>query len=327
LAEEWLGRNEKAAFREALLDLYFAVIAFIRVFEAYDTSYVTCYEKQDADLKVKLFCIDPSGQLGDALGRCRAAVFFSATMTPAAYFKKMFGCQASAAHRHFPSPFAAANLGLFILDRVSTYFKHRSGTAPDVIRAVAATIRRKKGNYLLFFPSYDYMRLVFEGFRESCPEVDTVLQTPGMPEADRSAFLDRFSRDNPETLVGFAVMGGIFGEGIDLVGERLSGAVIVGVGLPGISLEKELIRDYYETALGAGFEFAYMYPGINRVFQAAGRVIRSESDRGVVLLIDQRFGTVRYHALFPPEWRPVVPCNEDDLKSRLDRFWTEKGLK
>ncbi|MEJ2474125.1 MAG: helicase C-terminal domain-containing protein [Desulfobacterales bacterium] len=169
------------------------------------------------------------------------------------------------------------------------------------------------------------MRLVFDGFKESCPEVDTVLQTPGMPEADRSAFLDRFSRDNPETLVGFAVMGGIFGEGIDLVGERLSGAVIVGVGLPGISLEKELIRDYYETALGAGFEFAYMYPGINRVLQAAGRVIRSESDRGVVLLIDQRFGTVRYHALFPPEWRPAVPCNEDDLKSRLDRFWTEKG--
>jgi DNA excision repair protein ERCC-2 len=122
---------------------------------------------------------------------------------------------------------------------------------------------------------------------------------PACPRADRSAFLDRFSRDNPETLVGFAVMGGIFGEGIDLVGERLSGAVIVGVGLPGISLEKELIRDYYETALGAGFEFAYMYPGINRVLQAAGRVIRSESDRGVVLLIDQRFGTVRYHALFP----------------------------
>jgi DNA excision repair protein ERCC-2 len=325
LAEEWLGRNEKAAFREALLDLYFAAIAFIRVFEAYDASYVTCYEKQDADFKVKLFCVDPSGQLGDALGRCRAAVFFSATMTPAGYFKKMFGCQPSAVHRHFPSPFAAANLGLFILDRVSTYFKQRPVTAPDVIRAVAATIRRKKGNYLLFFPSYDYMRLVYEGFRSSCPEVDTVLQTPGMPEDDRSAFLDRFSRDNPETLVGFAVMGGIFGEGIDLVGERLSGAVIVGVGLPGISMEKELIRDYYETALGAGFEFAYMYPGINRVLQAAGRVIRSESDRGVVLLIDQRFGTARYHALFPPEWRPVAPCNEDDLESRLDRFWTAKG--
>jgi DNA excision repair protein ERCC-2 len=297
----------------------------MRVFEAYDASYVTCYEKLEADLKVKLFCVDPSGQLGDALGRCRAAVFFSATMTPAAYFKKVFGCQPSAAHRHFASPFAAANLGLFILDRVSTYYKQRPGTAPDVIRAVAAVIRRKKGNYLLFFPSYDYMRLVYEGFRESCSEVDTVLQTPGMPETDRSAFLDRFSRDNPETLVGFAVMGGIFGEGIDLVGERLSGAVIVGVGLPGISLEKELIRDYYETALGAGFEFAYMYPGINRVLQAAGRVIRSESDRGVVLLIDQRFGTARYHALFPSEWRPVVPRSDDDLKIRLDRFWTQTG--
>ncbi|MFZ0726193.1 MAG: ATP-dependent DNA helicase [Desulfobacterales bacterium] len=325
LAEEWLGRNEKAAFREALLELYFAVIAFTRVFETYDASYVTCYETLDSDFKIRLFCIDPSDQLTEALGRSRSAIFFSATMTPAAYFKKMFGCQPAAVHRHFPSPFAAENLGLFIYDRVSTYFKQRRSTAPAVIRAVAATIRRKKGNYLLFFPSYDYMRLIYEGFASAHPEVDTILQTPGMPESDRSTFLDRFSHDNAETLVGFAVMGGIFGEGIDLVGERLSGAVIVGVGLPGICLEKELIRDYYESAYGAGFEFAYMYPGINRVLQAAGRVIRSETDRGVVLLIDQRFGTARYHALFPSEWRPVAPCSENDLKNRLDRFWTKAG--
>lgn len=325
LAEEWLGRNEKTPFREALLELYFAVTAFSRVFETYDANFVTCYEKRSADLEIKLFCIDPSGRLGDALNRCRAAVFFSATMTPAAYFKKMFGCRPAALQRHFPSPFAAENLGLFIVDRVSTYFKQRRRTAPDVVRAAAAVVRGKKGNYLLFFPSYDYLRLVYEGFTEVCPEVATILQTPEMSETDRSAFLKRFSRDNPETLVGFAVMGGIFGEGIDLVGERLSGAVIVGVGLPGISQENELIRDYFDATIGAGFEFAYLYPGINRVLQAAGRVIRSETDRGVVLLIDQRFGTPRYHALFPSEWRPVMLNDEKDLKNRLDRFWIETG--
>ncbi len=325
LAEAWLGRNEKAAFREALLELYYAAIAFIRVFETYDARFVTCYEALEPEFKIRLFCIDPSDQLAEALGRCRAAIFFSATMTPAAYFKKMFGCQPSAVHRHFPSPFAAENLGLYIYDRVSTYFKQRRGTAPDVVRAIAATIRPKKGNYLLFFPSYAYLRLIYEGFREACPRVTAILQAPDMAEGERSAFLEQFRRDNPETLVGFAVMGGIFGEGIDLVGERLSGAVIVGVGLPGICLEKELIRDYYEAAHGAGFEFAYMYPGINRVLQAAGRVIRSETDRGVVLLIDQRFGSARYHALYPAEWRPVALGGESDIKSRLDRFWSATG--
>ena len=321
LAEEWLARNQKTAFRDELLTLYFAVVAFLRVYQEYDNSYVCCYERQARDLKVKLFCIDPSGQLGEALKRCKAAVFFSATMTPASYFKKIFGCHEAAVYRQFPSPFAADNLGLFVCDRVSTYFRQRRRTAPDVIQAASALIRRKKGNYLLYFPSYEYMHLVYEGFVKVCPDVETIRQTSDMSEAGRSAFLDRFFHDNRETLAGFAVLGGIFGEGIDLVGDRLSGAMIVGVGLPGISLERDLIREYYETALGAGFEFAYMYPGINRVLQAAGRVIRSESDRGVVLLVDQRFGTARYHALFPSEWRPVAPSSEKDLQNRLDRFW------
>ena len=321
LAEEWLARNQKSAYREELLTLYFAVIAFIRVHQAYDDSYMCCYERQARDLKVKLFCINPSGQLGEALNRCKAAVFFSATMTPLSYFKKMFGCHAAAVYRQFPSPFASDNLGLFICDRVSTYFKQRERTAPDVIRTASTLIRRKKGNYLLYFPSYDYMHLVYEGFMKVCPKVETIRQNSDMSETDRSAFLDRFAHDNPETLVGFAVLGGIFGEGIDLVGERLSGAMIVGVGLPGISFERDLIREYYEATLGAGFEFAYMYPGINRVLQAAGRVIRSELDRGVVLLVDKRFGTARYHALFPLEWRPVALCSEDDMKYRLDHFW------
>jgi DNA excision repair protein ERCC-2 len=323
LSEEWLGRNEKTAFRESLLELYFAVVAFIRVWDAYDASYATCYEKHAADLKIKLFCVDPSAQLGEALERSRAAVFFSATMTPAVYFKKMFGCRPTVEHRRFPSPFAAENLGLFVCDRISTYFKQRRRTAPALIRILAATVRRRKGNYLLFFPSYDYMQIVYEGFTAAYPDLNTALQTTEMSETDRGSFLNLFARDNTETLVGFAVMGGIFGEGIDLAGERLSGAAIVGVGLPGMSLEKELIRGYFETALGAGFEFAYMYPGINRVLQAAGRVIRSETDRGVVLLIDQRFGSARYRALFPPQWRPAMLTDEEDLNRRLDLFWME----
>jgi DNA excision repair protein ERCC-2 len=142
-----------------------------------------------------------------------------------------------------------------------------------------------------------------------------------MTEAERDTFLDRFSQDNPQTLVGFAVMGGIFGEGIDLAGKRLCGAAIVGVGLPAISMENDLIRDYFNRELNAGFEFAYLYPGINRVFQAAGRVIRSENDRGVVLLIDRRYGTNRYRSLLPQNWHPIRVLNEHKFADDLQQFW------
>ena len=163
--------------------------------------------------------------------------------------------------------------------------------------------------------------MVYERFSSECPEVETIVQTPAMLESKRDAFLERFSEDNPDSLVGFVVMGGIFGEGIDLVGERLSGAVIVGVGLPALSPERELIKDYYDRLSGNGFTYAYVYPGINRVFQAAGRVIRSEQDRGVVLLIDDRFTRTEYRSLFPGGWRPTVIRNNRAMAAQLERFW------
>ena len=144
-----------------------------------------------------------------------------------------------------------------------------------------------------------------------------------MTESDRDEFLALFSHDNTRSLVGFAVLGGVFGEGIDLVGDRLTGAAIVGVGLPGICLERNIIRDYFADTHNAGFEFAYMYPGLNRVLQAAGRVIRSDTDRGMVLLIDTRFATQRYIRLFPREWRPERVHDADQLRQYLNRFWSE----
>jgi len=320
-AENWLTRNEKTPFRENLLDLYFTVTGFVRVAEQYDENYVTCYEWLKKDLRIKLFCIDPSGQLAEALNRCKAAVFFSATMTPVDYFKNIFGCRQSATHLILPSPFPTERLGLFIADRISTLYRQREMTATEVTRIITTLVKQKKGNYLLYFPSYAYMLMIREAFEVESSETDIIIQTQEMSESARGEFLARFSKNNPQTLVGFAVMGGIFGEGIDLVGERLCGAVIVGVGLPGISLEKELIREHFAKRLNAGFEFAYMYPGINRVLQAAGRVIRSDKDRGVVLLIDHRFGTRRYKALLPREWNPVRIHSPQQLGDHLVRFW------
>jgi len=163
--------------------------------------------------------------------------------------------------------------------------------------------------------------MVYEIFKVDCAECDHILQTSAMSESERDAFLQHFSQDNSKSLVGFAVMGGIFGEGIDLVGERLSGAVVVGVGLPGISLEKELIREYFADTLKAGFEFAYQYPGINRVLQAAGRVIRSETDRGVVLLIDQRYATYRYRSLLLKQWETIKVKDHRQVAEELIKFW------
>jgi DNA excision repair protein ERCC-2 len=323
ITERWLSLNIKAPFREELLDLFFSVSGFMRVAEKYDESYATCYEKLKKDLKLKLFCIDPSIQLGNALKRCRAAIFFSATMTPMAYFKKILGCNEDAAALTIPSPFPGENLTLFVSDRISTFYRDRERTRLQVSQAICTLTNQKKGNYLIFFPSYEYMMMVFESFKSHCPDSEIMLQTPGMSESERDGFLNRYRHASPMSLVGFAVMGGIFGEGIDLVGERLSGVVVVGVGLPGISLEKELIKDYFTDTHNAGFEYAYQYPGINRVFQAAGRVIRTENDRGVVLLVDQRYATHRYRSLLPVEWEPIRVRDQEQFAEDLQRFWNQ----
>jgi DNA excision repair protein ERCC-2 len=165
------------------------------------------------------------------------------------------------------------------------------------------------------------MKMIHTAFVPLRPYIQTIVQTPEMTETERDRFLERFSSENGETLVGFVVMGGIFGEGIDLAGERLSGAAVVGPGLPGICLERDLIRDYFDRHLQRGFEFAYLYPGIIRVLQAAGRVIRSENDRGVILLVGQRFGCVPYRDLLPGEWRPFRIAAEDQYARTLEAFW------
>lgn len=320
-SEKWLATNIKTPFRDELLDLYFGVGGFLRVAELYDDTYATCYEKAGNAFRVKLFCIDPSVQMREALKRCRAAILFSATLTPAPYFREILGCRESAGILILPSPFPPGNSGIFILDRISTLYRARRETAESIARALSLVADGKKGNYLFFFPSYEYMVMVSDRFKTASPRIETIVQSPGMSEPDREAFLSRFSLYPSGTLVGFAVMGGIFGEGIDLAGDRLSGAAVVGVGLPGLSPERELIREYFARQNGKGFEFAYQYPGINRVFQAAGRVIRSETDRGVVVLIDERFSSFRYRSLFPPAWNPKPLATPAALQKELEGFW------
>jgi DNA excision repair protein ERCC-2 len=322
--EKWLVRNIKTAYREDLMSLYFEVSWFLKVTEFYGGNYATCLEEVGEDLRVKLFCMDPSQLLAEAFMRCRSAIFFSATLSPMDYFRQVLGCDPAAKEIRLPSSFPRENLCLAVMDRISTMFKYRQQTKLAVARAIDLMAKQRPGNYLVFFPSYQYMKMIFELFNIMNPFKEILVQSPGMTEAERDEFLAKFSKDNlvnGKTLVGFAVMGGVFGEGIDLVGDRLSGAAIVGVGLPGISLERELIKDYFANLQGTGFEYAYLYPGMNRVLQAAGRVIRTAEDRGVVLLIDHRFSTHQYRVLFPPHWQPNRIRDERHLEEILKNFY------
>ncbi len=321
VAGRWLSKNEPASYREIVLTVYFETAGFLRAWERFDDHYVTCYRNSEKDYTVKLFCLDPSRHIKSALERSRATVFFSATMMPAHYFQDVFGCEPTAMKIAIPSPFPQKHLQVLIAHKISTYYAQRETSVAPIVELVHAFIHGKRGNYLTFFPSYAYMTMVAERFQDKVPRVQTVVQTPGMDEEARLTFLSHFSEQNRHAIVGFAVMGGIFGEGIDLVGDRLSGAIIVGVGLPAIDPERELIRSYFDKR-GTGFDFAYKFPGIIRVLQAVGRVIRTDQDRGTVLLVDQRFGRNDYKELLPKHWPVFFVHSKKEVHRRVNRFWS-----
>jgi DNA excision repair protein ERCC-2 len=319
-SEAWLARNESAPFRESLLELYFRLRSFQRTAELYDERYVTTVEP-GASVRVRLFCLDPSFLLRQALGRGKAAVFFSATLTPIEYYRSLLGGSPEDPLLQLASPFPPEHLHMLVQDRIRTHFKARAETLAEVVEAIRSFVQGRPGNYLVYLPSYQYLTAVQEQFHAAEPAVPVLVQRPGMSEPERDAFLAAFAVEHGQTLVGFAVMGGVFGEGIDLVGERLIGAVIVGVGLPQLCIERDLIRDYFQQQIGTGFDYAYTFPGMNRVLQATGRVIRSETDRGAVLLIDARFRESRYRRLFPAWWRPTCVRSISDLQTALRQFW------
>jgi len=319
-AETWLVQNQPAGFRAELLALYFRLHSFRRTAELYDERYVTIIENVPA-LTVRLFCLDPSRLLRQALARGKAAIFFSATLTPMDYYRTLLGGTPEDPGLQLSSPFPPENLAVLIQDRIQTHFRGRAESLGDVVEAIGTLVQGRPGNYLIYFPSYQYLNAVLQEFQASYPSLPVLVQRPGMTELERDAFLSSFSVEHGETLVGFAVLGGIFGEGIDLVGERLIGAVIVGVGLPQLCVERDLIRDYFQKQNAAGFDFAYTFPGMNRVLQAIGRVIRSETDHGVVLLIDARFEELRYRRLFPAWWKFDRVRNSSRLREAVGDFW------
>jgi DNA excision repair protein ERCC-2 len=324
-AESWLVQNQPADFRDQLLTFYFQMRSFRRTAGLYDERYITIIENGPA-VKMRLFCLDPSHLLRQALARGKAAILFSATLSPIDYFCAVLGGAPEDPRMQLASPFPPANLAVIIHDRIQTQFKARAESLEDVAAAIQTLVQGRAGNYIVYFPSYQYLKAVLERFQVNCPSVTVLVQRPGMTESERDSFLAAFSIDHGTTLAGFAVLGGIFGEGIDLVGERLIGAVIVGVGLPQLCLERDLIRDYFQQQNVPGFDYAYTYPGMNRVLQSVGRVIRSEIDSGVVLLIDTRFNEPRYRRLFPPWWKYIRVRHASALRDAVEGFWNGRDI-
>ena len=319
-AEKWLVKNQPAEFREALLGLYFRMHSFRRTADVYDERFVTIIASEPG-ITIRQFCLDPSLLLRKALARGKAAIFFSATLAPIDYYRSLLGGEPADPVLQLSSPFPPDHLAVLIQDRIQTHFKGRAESLSEVVAAIGTLVAGRRGNYLVYFPSYQYLNDTLAAFQLQYPSVPVLVQRPGMSESERDAFLAAFAVEHGETLVGFAVLGGIFGEGIDLVGERLIGAVIVGVGLPQLCVERNLIRDYFQQQNALGFEYAYTFPGMNRVLQAIGRVIRSETDHGVVLLIDARFNEGRYRRLFPAWWKYARVRHTEGLRAAVGSFW------
>ena len=321
----WLKTHPGAPEEDAVLSLYFDVLRYLKVAELYDGHYRTLLTFAKGDITARQFCVDPSALLSGCLSKGRSAVFFSATLTPLPYYRELLGAGEEAQTLLLPSPFPRGNLCLLIGDRVSTRFQDRTGSVEPVARMIGAAIKAKAGNYMVFFPSYAYMREVYEAFSALYPDQQTVLQAPNMKEAEREAFLEQFEARPQASILGFCVLGGIYSEGIDLKGDRLIGSIIVGVGLPQINPEQEVIRAYFEGRNHMGFAYAYQIPGMNKVHQAAGRVIRDDTDRGLVLLIDDRFTTFSYRRLLPDHWNGFqVVRTPSAVSSRIRSFWEER---
>jgi DNA excision repair protein ERCC-2 len=325
LLEVWLTKNEKSEIYDNFLELYFNSLSFIHIAELYDDKYITYVETTDNDVILKIFCLDPSKLLREASKRGRSVVYFSATLLPLLYFKEILGGESEDYHLTLDSPFDKNKLKLMIAKDISTKYNYRENSYPKIVEYIYSVINAKNGNYMVYFPSYKYMEVVSNQFNEKYPGVKMCIQTNFMTEDDRETFLQNFNSTTGENILGFGVLGGIFSEGIDLKGDRLIGAVIIGVGLPMICFEKEILREYYDNKNNFGYEYSYMYPGMNKVLQAAGRVIRTEEDRGIVLLIDDRFLQQRYRRLYPKEWEHYDKTNNNtEAKNKVSEFWKKR---
>lgn len=288
-----------------LQGFYFDLLQFGRVAELFDEHFLFDISKRDLERKRQLsqLCLRnvvPARFIGPRLTAARSTVLFSATLSPRHYYADLLGTPANTVCIDVESPFDADQLQVHIVSRISTRFAHRQASVAPIVELIASQFSQRPGNYLAFFSSFDYLHQVSQSLAERYPGINLWSQSRGMAEAQRQEFLDRFTEGGEG--IGFAVLGGAFGEGIDLPGARLIGAFIATLGLAQFNPVNEQMKGRMAAIFGAGYDYTYLFPGVQKVVQAAGRVIRTQQDQGVVMLIDDRFGESKVRQLLPRWW-------------------------
>lgn len=321
--ELFLQKNREFEERDTVLELYFQIRNFMETSEGLDENYVIYSEHEGDRFKIRLYCVDPSNNLQKRLDKGRSTIFFSATLLPIGYYKSLLSTKEDNYAVYAETVFRPQQHLLLIGSDVTSRYAQRSEEQYErMAEYIYRTGLQKKGNYIVFFPSYKMMEDVYEKFLvKNQTRMDCILQKSGMKEADREDFLAEFAAVREQSMIAFCVMGGIFGEGIDLKDEQLIGAIIIGTGLPQIGNEREILKQFYDRRSGSGFDYAYRYPGMNKVLQAAGRVIRTVTDIGVIELLDERFLRREYRELFPREWESCEVCKVENVGDKLREFW------
>lgn len=329
-ADQYLEECADKEVRETVLDFYFQVRSFLNIYDCLDENYVTYTEYQeDGRFLLKLFCVNPAANLQKCLDKGNSAIFFSATLLPIRYYKKLLSTEKDNYAIYIDSSFDTEKRLLMNGVDVSTRYTMRSKEMYHrYAEYIFRTVKVKMGNYLIFFPSYRFLEDVYQEFAgllaEKEEEMDLVIQQQHMDEEERENFLRAFEEGRENSLIGFGVLGGIFSEGIDLTNEKLIGTMIIGTGVPQVCNEREILKNYFDQKGLSGFDYAYRYPGMNKVLQAAGRVIRTEDDHGVILLLDERFQKEKGKEIFPKEWADCERCRLDLVEEKIRLFWEKQ---
>jgi Rad3-related DNA helicase len=324
-------RNNNSPARKEILLFYFEILHYQEIKDKRDENYVNYIQHEEGGgFFVKLFCVNPAKNLREYMQRGRASILFSATLLPIAYHRELLGANPDDYDVYARSVFNPEKMGLFIASDVTSKYSRRSDEEyQNIARYLREIVGNRHGNYLAFFPSHRFLREVYGRYMELYHDgqsVDCLVQEERMDEEKREGFLQRFASDErseDRSLLGFCVSGGIFGEGIDLKNDSLIGAIIVGTCLPQVCPEREIVKAYFDEQGGDGFDYAYKFPGVNKVLQAAGRVIRTQEDIGIVALLDERFLQTGYRRLFPREWENTEVVKVDEIAKRVEKFWND----
>lgn len=342
--EKFLEEADDGQVRKKVLEFYFEISHFLAMYELIDDNYVVyCELDSEGSFYVRLFCVNPSNNLMECMARGRSSILFSATLLPIQYYKLLLGGREEDYEVYADSTFDPNKRGLFIGSDVTTKYTRRTEHEFDkIVKYIFNIVNQKRGNYMVFFPSHRFLQQVYEKFTSGDYDmslIDCVIQDHIMNEKEREDFLNRFSgnegcdleehikfeilEEQEKSLIGFCVMGGLFSEGIDLKHDSLIGAIIVGTGIPQICVENEILKEYFDEKGEEGFDYAYRYPGMNKVLQSAGRVIRTQEDIGVIALLDERFLGSTYQKMFPREWEHFHITNSNNVKDIVSKFWDQ----